>query len=397
MKTKSLAWYNGESLYAEHLRKNNTELEKFITNLKSNNYFGIKSLIIDDQLLLNGLLKVVKIEAIFPDGSYVNYDNSMYDLSFNLELLKNQMHDSKKFYLGFDNIFLSDQTIELDNGQLVSFKYEEPKLLILSDKTEISMAFLELKINNGIIQSTDFLGPRLTVEQIINGKRSVIYEELNSLIIFMKNTLNSMRDREYLTSENNEYVNNILFIQELFYTIGKLQTFINNSGTTFDLYILLNEIIGMIGWKHLSTFPLIQQFDPENWVFISKSIINLIYETINGNNIGHKSSIFRRESDFFVINVNTIEDENPVIIIDPNTIDVRNWIENTCIGSEKFISDVRRKRIRGIKREIIQSSRDLLLVSLDRSSEFLCNNNNLMIYINPNIKINNISLSLKNT
>lgn len=392
MKTKNISWLNGDVLYAEQLQENNVCMENFIVN---NLHIGIRSLTIDETALANKTIHIQKIEITFPDRTYVNYNDTMYNLEYSLTNLENQVSEGKKFYIGVKDSYATNRNSSLQSGEIVNFKYEEPKLIISTEMLENYVPFMELKINNGLFIKTEFLGPRLKVEPFVNDKPNSIFEKLKLLNVFLRNILNTMRDREYLDKDPLIYTNNILLIQQLFNSIGLLQVFISNPGSTKELYNVLYNIVGCLGWKHLSTFPLVIPFDDSDWVAICGRLVSIIYESVNGNDINHSSYHFDFLGEFFKVNVTDMGDEDPVIIIDPNTTDVREWIENTQIGSEQYMDDIIERRIRGIKREVIEASRDLLIIKLDRASPFFCKNSNLLVRnTSKDLKINSLSLSL---
>jgi hypothetical protein len=393
MRYKKIAWTNGMNLYSEYLNKESEFAEEHLFNLleyefSSNNY-GIIDLKINNVSLSSGLIVIEKLQCILPDGTFIDY-NKEYPLSFSIEGFSTQLGAGSKFFLLKDGSFQMNDSIRNSIDELIPIRYQIPKLRISNImENNIGFPFIEVLLKGGSFFQTKYLGPRVKVNKFINNDSSYIFQSLESLLTFLKNFTFSLKDR--LAVDNS--IENVLLLQTLYNVTGLLQSFILNPTTPFELYKLLFQIISIISWKN--SLPRILPFEMNDWENNCLHLIELCYNIISGTSENYKSSSFKFENNSFVIEINSFGKEDILLIIQPNDQNIKEWIIHTPICSEPFVEKIKEKRISGVKREIVSSEKDMIVVKLDRESEYLSENSKLFLLNGSVVSIASLNLSIK--
>jgi predicted component of type VI protein secretion system len=393
MKSKRILWKNNSVLYAEHMNKLSELIEKnyrFALATAIKHGCGIISYSIDEILLSSGILAINHIEGIFQDGTIFEYDSTDHNYIVSLDLSKfseELFYSSKKFYICKDNEEIEEyKEIVAQSDEIVPITYTFNKIKI-TDISNSTACFpiCEIFIKAGTFNLNDFCPPMIAIK-----KNSIIGNLLNRLIVNLRQSILSLKEQILI----NEIEIKRAMLRDLNYCLVKLNVALINESGSFAVYLCLCDIIGKLSWYSM-LMPNVPVYDHLNSYVIIGKLVLLIEEIVNSSRSGYDLIQLYREGDVFTCKLDFIGDGDILLVIEPNNLDIKTWIENTIITSESFFDDFHTRRFPGINREITDATSTELVVKLDKLSNYLVQGEKLVIFAGEYSLINRISLYFK--
>lgn len=418
---KQVLWDNGNIIqpvlmYYELQRLNIINAKRYLC--VNSNYYGIKKLILANDLIANNIFQIQQIECIFSDGTIFKKSyTSEKCLSISIENIKARFNEevyifiiipeysSKNFILGKNDSRYKESNVdsinETENDVIFFRTLEENVSLYIGTHPPVNYAYIPLaKILNeeGNPHFVDYIPPSLNIKS--SEKLQLIAQNLNE---FMRKKLEILKqDIDFI--KNSENI--LSFIEKNQLNIFLKQA-ITNIQTTLSIQSCTPE---MLYNEYLSTLSLLTTtsmcednienvfYQPENINYIFENIISRI-EFILNHEISEKYRTFRfsKKENIFFINLNFKLPENIKITVKkPFNIkeeEIIEWVKTALICEKADMDFNIEKRCIGFDRKIelinqqMFIKNDFLLFSVNISNAEIKNENTIIITQN----INNLS------
>lgn len=377
--TKSVLWHEGVLLSPHHFQQEACYQQQYVNCLvKASNYFsyGVTKLVIDNAALISGVLRILEIEAILKDGSYIVYSQDSSPIKYERDI-KNDLKSNKitKIYISVP-IHKSGQSnfsgevpryISVKESGILDENTGENELDIIKKEIKFyihldsdlstkfsSIPIAEITSANTGIQRTNYIEPLIFVNQ-----ESALNTLVRTIVQIIKQKIGYIIGKKNFLSKtpNLEEKLYLLIIAAL-----PIEALVNTHGVKpFDLYSkLLNLASTLIALTHGDIIPEIPPYIHEELYKTFYGLQALITQGLD-KVIDTSSSIpFMLEDDVFYIKLehgwvkDTDESINIGIRKSPEATynDFVNWVNGLQITSRPFIHDVTQRRVLGANRKI---------------------------------------------
>jgi len=405
----AVQWHEGMLLAPHHFQQQSIrydELLHYHMALTSPFHWGVRRLVIDQSLLLDGMFSIREFEAAMPDGLVVcdrpeNATNLEVDLTLHAEEMKKgpvTIHlavPEKKIgldapegalarYRSVEGKPVSDENTgesELSIPRIV------PRVSLLVTKTPpskyTSFPLAKVAYENEAYVLTDYIPPVLNVP--VNSSVGTICTA----------TVRRLREKAVFLSERMRAPSAVMKGPLLFTTKSMIQNLVVglpgleavlNSGTAhpYLLYLSLCHVVGQVAALGRGLLPPV--LDPYNHNDL-RTTFNQALDFINdmideGILESHTPIPFELKSGIFCLKIEDAWMTRELIIGVKaregfSEKDTLGWIEECLIGSEPVVESLKDKRILGAARRRIEGDEDLIpvrgviLLAVDTDPEFI--------------------------
>ncbi len=400
---EAIQWHEGMLLAPQHLQQLSQRSESLVHyHLHSVTpfFWGIRHLEIDQKLLTTGVFRVVKLEAVMPDGLVVSHQaGQSLDLQLALQNINNQpitIHlavparslmatkgDLPRYYSVEGEPVVDEST---GDGEIAIPRLKPQVRLVSGDVPPaklVSFPLAKVQYRNEAFGLTDFIPPTTVVPV-----SSAIWE-MCSL------TAAKIRERALFLSEQVRSPASASRIPLMLETKNRIQSLVcglpefeavMNTGVVhpFDLYKAFCALAGHLAGLGYSMVPPVFTTYKHNDLYASFNQLQdfaftMMEEGIPESYIAIPFQLVKKT--FSLVFDSEWKDRRLFLAIRGQTgmseKDVVEWGEQCRIGSESVMRSMRDKRVLGARRQLIQSyeslvpARGVILFSLEYDPQFI--------------------------
>ncbi|MFN7662644.1 MAG: type VI secretion system baseplate subunit TssK [Alphaproteobacteria bacterium] len=391
----SVQWYEGQLLYPHHYQQMRHEIQQLslcYLSLAMPWYWGIRSLEIDQAVLNNGLVRVNKIFAVFPDGSVFEKDESNpIPLEIDISNLKDQIKDKElTIYLAvvkrqddtsnvegeFPRYVSREQSSILDENTgetpLNIAKLCLSPILVTEDKLSARLSafpLLKLSLQSGTFQLTDFIPPATVIQKdhTLGNHIKILINKIRRHIGYLSTRLESLKLSE-LDSILEHYARVYRILTSRILSLEMLY----ESGESHpheiykELTVFAGSICALMDHRVPPTLPPYHHDDLKTTFAPLLSFINERIDAIKNPSI---SILFHQEGRVFSQDIKEHYLSSDSLIVGlrlgpmMSAAEGGSWIKGAVISCDSSIKDIKEKRILGAEREIVDQIPEMGLVS----------------------------------
>ncbi len=389
---EAIQWHEGMLLAPQHFQQSSLRQEELLhyhSMLLAPFHWGIRRLRYDQDLLLNGVLRILDLEAVMPDGLVVAHphgdgDDLEIDLQDFLEEMKNR---PIQVFLAVPARKLAAPTMKgdlprydsveggpvLDENALdneLSIPRIRPKLhLFLDDSPSrkyVYLPLLKLILANETITPTRFVPPSLRVST-----DSSLGEMCRTIAVLLRHKAIYLSEKMLSPSvvrKGPMLFETRLMIHGLVAGLPHFEALLNsNAAHPYAVYLSLCSVAGQIASLGGGFIPpVLPAYDHNDLQRSFERIKEYIYKMIEeGILVSHTPIPFDFEEGTFSL---VLEPEwiRRSLVIGARTRpgmteeEMVLWLEKALIGSQSKIENLKGKRVLGAQRKRIDSEGDLM-------------------------------------
>lgn len=405
---EAIQWYEGMLLAPQHFQQfalRHEELIHYHTMMIAPFHWGIHHLKIDEDALVSGLLRVLELEAVMPDGLIISHEfHDGEELEVNLkdyteEVKQNEMvvylalpvkkpiavKGDLPRYDAVEGAEVPDANVE--GGRKIPIPRLRPRICLqvtseMLPSKYVGFPFLKVKYEDDKFTRTEFIPPYLITP-------SQIHDQCADIDLRLREQARLLLEESKLPSlVKNTLIRDLVAALPYFEAILKTE-----KSHPYTMYLALCSLAG-----HLATFgpKLPPEFDAYNHNDLYSTfhhVIEFIYQMIKNVPIRFSAFRFRFDNGIFRLSFKGEWPKRGLIIGVRRQREllesaVINWVAGCLIGSASKISSMRENRILGVGRRMVEGGESLApagdetLFALEDDSEFIEKNEVLQIW-NP--------------
>ena len=414
----AIQWHEGMLLAPQHFQQQAHRDERLLhyhMGWHSRFHYGLGRFRVDPAMLFEGMLRVLEIEAILPDGLVVTYkpgdqEELQIDVRPHAEAAK---QGTLLAYLAVAAERLGTSAAEGDlqrytsvpgepvadesaGGRPIRIPRLRPRLRLLAGSETPSARFCSMPIcgvrwKNGSFVLSDYLGPSLQValESPLGELCAQVARRIREKAMYLVETIRSpaITTKPNVVEEHKRLIN---------YLVAQLPAFesllATGSSHPYSLYCGLCAIAGSISAVGSQLIPpIFPAYDHRQIRRCFDTVRDYILNTIEeGISEAFTAIPFKFDSGNFQLNFER-EWLGRVLILGlkaaPGTTDqqLTDWMANSLIGSQSRFRALRERRLLGAERKAIDryeglvATRGMLLYALSVSPDFIVPNEPLIV------------------
>ncbi len=387
-----IQWHEGMLLSPQHFQQQDQRwdaLLEYQSSFLSPYPWGVLDLAFDEGALQDGILRVLRLAGIFPDGLAFSYSASespelAVPLAPYLERLTAQplpvhvaicgMHPGQSQLSGelarFDSVEVPG-SIDVNTGESeISIPRLRPKLqLLLIDEPPakyVSFPLARITYQNGQFTFADYVAPCLRVGQ---GSRlgdlcADVARRLREKAVYLAEQLRAPSAAE----RPPQMLERRLMVHSLSAALPPLEVLLESRRAhPFTLYLALCQVLGTVAiLGNQPVPPTLKTYDHNHplkaFLEVRRIILNAAEEGVHET---FSAFPFQLEGDIFRLLCDPSWVGRSIIlgvrarpgISEKESVD---WMESALIGAQSRIPDLRTRRVRGAVRQRIESAGDLV-------------------------------------
>jgi type VI secretion system protein ImpJ len=412
----AIQWHEGMLLAPQHfqwLSLRNEALLQYHASSISPFHWGLRHLEIDRVLLVDGILRIVELEAVMPDGLLVSHSaGEVPDLTVDLAERADEMKQRPVMvHLAVTargrGLAFSERYGSIEAGPVPDENTGEgdlpmpvlkPKVtLVVADDLPPKYAgfpLVEMAYRNEVFTRTEFEPPWLRV-----GPGTAIYEICSSIAARLREKAVFLADQvrgPSLSASAAQLLDTKLLVHCLG---GELPAFeaVLRTGVShpFPLYVALCSLVGHVAGLGRSLIPpVLEPYDHNNLqasfaqaqAFISRAVSEGVHEAYTRYTFSHEGDEYRLlfDPDWTTRSL-ILGIQAPSGVSDQ---EMGTWLASSVIAGAPKIASLRDHRVMGLRRRRVDSDTDLVpprgmsLYSLSIDAQFIAAGEDLVI-INP--------------
>jgi len=412
----AIQWHEGMLLRPQHFQQADRRIEQLFAyhlNTIMTHPWGIIRFIYDTAAIVTGVVRVLDLEAILPDGLVLSlHQTEGEDIYLNLEPYQKDLQDKvMTLYLTIPEYQAGRANVNSDNPRFrstenqsavdentgddaVAFPALKPNFTLLLSETQpgrcVSLPLMKIQKVANVYQVLEFIPPQLKV-----ATDSSLGLMCGNLIYRIREKMAFLADR--LTSQTSELMSAEAenAVKALCSGLLPLEAMIA-AGVShpFDVYIQLNNLAAHL--ISISPGQLAPSFTPYNHDDVRSSFIQVIQfaETmLERIQEGYYVVPFTLKDRVFCLGLNAQWMTSRLILgakasAKMSEKDVVDWISQTVIATDNYVNSCREKRILGANRKIISGvdelklmpARDVILFSVENTLNFISSDQVLQVF-----------------
>lgn len=372
-----VCWYEGMAMLPQHFQLQalrNETLSAALTRCANPWFWGVSQLQIDEAALCAGTLRILRLEAIMPDGTPVDYDIGREPLlEFDCTRLLPAAPDSEHIlWLALPPLNRAGQwqlmnsryrsvnsppLPDLSSGEFpdsISQWQPVPRLVCQHDLADfICLPLVQVVYTEGGFRLSEWFPPTPAV-----GEESYLVRHTRQLCLQAREK-NLFLSREMQLAQQGQRLNDWLWLALSLHSIqGALPLLesLINSGKPHpqDLYRALCLFIGQTAiLTQDKTLPLLPAFNYQNMLPAFSSLFTVLKNQLAHIHRRYQRLNFNKLDNSFSLQLPAdIHAGEPVVIglLMPagNTSRAENWLQHNLIASQPFLPILRRQRMHGM-------------------------------------------------
>ncbi len=405
----AIQWHEGMLLAPQHFQQLTARTEALLSyhiGAASPFQWGIQRFEFDRSLLVEGIFRILDLEAVMPDGLVIYHPaENAQDVEVNLTAHKEAMkHSPLTIYLAvpaarqgaapvrgalarFDSIEGAAVVDENTGEAEMTIPRLVPRIsLEVTDKLPgkfTGFPLVQIAYRNETFGLTDFVPPMLKVQRLSAiGKRcSAIAQRLREKAVFLSEKVNTADP----ATQGPLILETKLLIQSLVAELPHFEAMLN-SGVShpYPLYLALCSLAGHVAAVGFGLVPPVMDgYDHNNMAAGFAQAQSFIFQVMDQGIVeSHKAVPFALEQGVFRLEIEADWTRDPLLIgarsaagmTEKNTV---HWFKESVIGSASFIEAMKKKRILGPARQKLEGpaplvpSRGVVLFSVSPDPKFI--------------------------
>lgn len=388
---KAVQWYDGMLLRPEHFQQADRRTDQLLQYHLQNSqsfFWGIRHLKLDDILLISGIFRILELEAVMSDGMPVSSyaeDGELLEIDLRQDPKLFEGNQEVTIYLAIPEYQPNAANMEVtfpryrsvDSGTVVNentgspgvvFPCITPNLLLFAGEEPTSrfifFPLAKVSRENQNFVLTPFSSPLLRVKCIspLGSLCSDIALKIRNKIAFLGERI-SADQTSIMAQQANDYM------QTMSAALLPFEALFNIDGAhSFDLYVMLCALAGHLCALAPNQMP--PGFEPYNHNDPRKHyeevchFINFMLERIQEGYFTIQFAVVDRLFSLYMprpwFNQRLVFGAKAT----PGMVekDLIEWVASCVIASERFVDEIRDKRILGAQRVIIEGDEEMKLI-----------------------------------
>lgn len=387
---QAIQWHEGMLLAPQHFQQSNLRSEELLSYHMASTapfYWGIRRLKIDQALLVGGVLRVLNLEAVMPDGLIAVHEHEQdgpleIDISGCTEevrLVPITIHLAVPEIVlsGFKGALSRYESVEGNNtydsntgeGEL-QIPRLKPCLTLLNTesppKKYSSFPLARVSYKEEAFILTDFVPPILSVP--VNSPLGEMGSQIARRIREKAAYLADQSCSPAMTSGSSLLQETKSMIHSLVSALPQFEAVLNTGlAHPFVLYRALCSLVGQLAYLGNGLVPVLDSYNhndlQKNFEQCREYIIRMVEEGVSET---YSTIPFQLQEDIFSVEFSGDWMGRSVFlgVRVPSGIsekEVGLWIEKSWIGSESKIPEMREKRILGAERQLRDAETDITI------------------------------------
>ena len=392
----AIQWHEGMLLAPQHFQQlalRQEALSQYHANAQAPFYWGIRHLAIDQALLVSGVLRVLELEAVMPDGLIVTHglrqrqdeapleldlmpyahEMAVKPLPIHLAvaaLLPNAAMAANGAAARYDSVE-GDPVIDANTGDgELRIPRLQPHAQLLAIETPpkkyVSFPLMHVRYENEAFARTDFLPPRLTapLRSPLGEMGTLVAKRLRekALFVFDKLRAPSQSMGAPLVLENK------MLIQSLVAALPPFEAVVSTGAAhPYTLYIALCALLGHVSAVGASPVPpALDAYDHNNLRATFEQVKTLIFRALDeGIQETYTALPFHWDGRVFRLQFERHWMERILVLgvraqAGVSEREMIDWMATALIGSDAKISSLQERRILGAARRQIDGDAELV-------------------------------------
>jgi type VI secretion system protein ImpJ len=416
--TPAIQWHEGMLLSPQHLQQNDLRFEQLLNHhlsLLTPYHWGINYLKLDPIVFPEGLVRILAIQAVMPDGLVVNFEATTNDdnpLEIDLKPFKPASPKEEitvyltmaeslpgispvigewARYLSIDGVETKDMNLD-DNT--IKIPRLVPKLTLqVSDKLPsryIGFPILKVIFQGEVFVNTNYMPACLQVHQdtplwqYCSEASKTIREKAVYLCDKWQNQVGTPLLQETST-----------LLRPLVMVLPGLEALLNNPGVhPYTLFQKLCEVVGLLTSLRLSQVPpVLPPYHHSDLLECFKPILDLLKQCLHSIETTFAIFSFNQKERLFYLNLNPafLEDKLYIGLRAPKEMsepELEEWMSDCVIACDFAVESVRARRMTGTARRILRNeelselmpSRGVVIFEVNNDPNYLQPNQNINIF-----------------
>lgn len=413
----SIQWHEGMFLSPQHFQQLELRSEQVLSHqlhLLSYCHYGVHSLKVDPILLSDGIIRILEIEAVMPDGVLINFYESEFNYKLECSLKEYKEHGKEVLvHLTMPQRIDGKSSVVSDLPRFESVDFKEvkdentednpiqiPRLipkLSLSAAEGISSKYVSLPLLKVIFVDDVFIKKDYVPPKFFITKDMDLWQKCAEIasLIRAKASYISEKWKNQIGTPLLQETSNIL--RPLIASLVEIESILHAHPLhPFVIYQAMCRIASNVSTLQLSTLPPI--LTPYNHFDILKSfeaVFDLIMKNINTLDETFSEVLFQNRDRLFYLKLHANYAKNRIFVgvrakKGVSERQLSTWIEDAIIASDFILETVLIQRITGASRTIMQDedleelmpSRGVLVFEIKIDHKFIQFEQNLNIF-NP--------------
>lgn len=411
-----IQWHEGMMLSPHHFQQSELRIHQVLIHqirLLSSHHWGIQHLKIDPIVLPDGLIRVLELEALMPDGFIVQYSINMPNVpALELDISPyRESKDSIQISCAIPKLNTGSATVSSGNARYLS--YEDSNIMDLNTndnpiniprlfpkiflhvgeehpQNALSFPLLKTKFIDGAFNKLDYTPPcfYLHKESKLWLKISDIAQKIRGKAIYLSERWGNQIGTPMLQETSS-------VLRALLIGLPSLEVLLHGPAVhPYQLFLKLSEILGSLSTLLLGQVPpVIPGYEHNNINGSFSNLLILIEKYIESIDVLFVSIPFYKKSRLFYLPLKKEYMAEKFYIgvkgikgMTENKIE--EWFQDAIIASDFAIDKARERRITGAPRRLLQNeelyelmpSRNVLVFEVDCSPEFITPKETLHIF-----------------
>lgn len=412
----AIAWHEGMLLAPQHfqqLTRRQEALLHFHAMTMAPHHWGVRVLNVDRVLLVRGLLRMLDLEAILPDGLVVTHmaRQGSADLEVDLtpyaEALKERaltVHLAVAGYAGPSRngaleryeSYPSTAVIDETTGERsINIPRTRPRMhLIVGDEVPekyVSLPLAKIRHQNEGYVRTDYVPPSLFVEH----KMSLLGQICDDVSVLLREKATFLAEQVHspATLTDTQMMLKRHQIQSMVGTLAQFEAVLRTDVShPFLLYLAFCNLAGHVAAVGQALIPpVFEPYDHNDLLFTFNQVRAFIERVIEeGIQQTHEVFVFTREENRFHLRFREPWFERKLVLgvrgrSGMSDTDTVAWIHENLICTESHLEGARKRRVLGLARKQVPESdglvpgRGMVLFELEADRDFIVAGEHLVV------------------
>ena len=416
-----IQWHEGMLLSPHHFQQSDLRHHQVLIHhmsLVNNFHWGVRDLKLDLVVLPDGLVRVMELEAVMPDGLIISYHMNQADIpaleldlkphkkdlinggELTIQLALPQRHEHASPIVGEFARYWSVEGEEVKDDTAPDNVIKIPRLfprvhLAVGDTSPArttSIPLMKVRYQNEAFVQTKFQPPLFLIEE-----GNPIHNECLELTKIIREKASYLSDRWQSQAGTPLAGETAALLRPLISVLPLFESLVHGEGN--PPYLLYRQICLIAGY--LSNLRL-EQLPPVMPVYNHKDIYGCFEPVIDHMHMmlgtiekAYASFLFNQRDRLFSLRMHPAYNTDKLYLgiripKDMTELQLSDWISDAIIASDDAIDSVRDKRITGARRSLIREgdmyqlipSRGVILVEVENDPAYIHFEQNLNIF-NP--------------
>jgi type VI secretion system protein ImpJ len=417
--TPLIQWHEGMMLSPQHFQQNDLRTHQILRHqieTLSYYYWGIHHLKIDPIVFPDGLIRVLELEAVMPDGLIVQYhfeEKGSPPLEIDVSAYKQENNQPITVMLALPELLGSASVVEGDLPRYVSVEGQEtkdtntadnpvriprllPKLFLsVGERTParcVAFPLIKVIFSDEVFVSANYMAPCFFVE-----KDMPLWQQLATLTQKIREKATYLCEKYQNQTGTPMLQETAALLRSLISALPSFEVMVHGDPIhPYHLYIKLCEMVGHLSALRLSQVPpVLPVYQHNDMVSCFSMVIDLLNKYIKSIDVSYISIPFNQKERLFYLKMEEsyLQEKLYIGARAPRGMtesQIEEWVNDAVIACDSSVELVRERRITGAEREMLSNeklydlmpSRGVVIFEIKPNTEFVQTGQNLNIF-NP--------------